>query len=232
MRCVLFAGAIALMAACSQPAPAPEAPPEAAAETAVSIEGLPAGEYTFDPSHTSLTFRVNHLGFSNYTARFARVEGALQLDPAQPEQATLDVRIDPGALDLPSPPAGFLDDLRSENFFNVAAFPEMRYRATRIERTGANTARIHGDLTLRGVTKPVVLEARFNGGWAGIPQDPKARIGFSASGELNRSDFGMGYGLPPEGSTMGVSDQVTFQIETEMSGPAWVNPAATAPAAP
>jgi polyisoprenoid-binding protein YceI len=79
--------------------------------------------------------------------------------------------------------------------------------------------RITGDLTLHGVTKPVVLEATFNGGYAGHPMDPHARIGFSARGTFNRSDFGMVYGIPAPGTTMGVSDAVNVTIEAEFSGP-------------
>jgi polyisoprenoid-binding protein YceI len=73
---------------------------------------------------------------------------------------------------------------------------------------------------LRGVTAPVALEVRFNGGYSGFPPyDPNARIGFSAHGTLDRSAFGMIVGIPPQGSTMGVSDSVDFAIEAEFTGP-------------
>jgi polyisoprenoid-binding protein YceI len=85
--------------------------------------------------------------------------------------------------------------------------------------------RITGDLTLHGVTKPVVLDATLNGGYAGHPMDPNARIGFSARGAFNRGDFGIAYGIPAPGTTMGVSDRVEVTIETEFSGPAWSAPA-------
>ena len=75
-------------------------------------------------------------------------------------------------------------------------------------------------LTLLGVTKPVVLEVTFNGGYAGHPFDPNARVGFSGTGSFNRSDFGMGYGVPAPGTTMGVGDTVSVEVETEFTGPA------------
>jgi polyisoprenoid-binding protein YceI len=93
------------------------------------------------------------------------------------------------------------------------------FHSTAITLTGPKTARITGELTLHGVTKPVTLEAVFNGGYPGHPMDPHARIGFSAKGYLNRSAFGVAYGIPAPGSTLGVGDQVDMSIEAEFTGP-------------
>ena len=82
-----------------------------------------------------------------------------------------------------------------------------------------DTLRVRGDLTLQGVTRPIVLEATFNGGYAGHPMDPNARIGFSAQGTLKRSEFGIAQGIPAPGTTMGVSDEVNVVIEAEFTGP-------------
>ena len=234
MKHLISAAALALLAACSPPAPTAEAPaPTEAAAPAPSIEGIPAGAYTLDKSHSTVTFRVSHLGFSTYTAEFKNFDAQLQLDPAQPAQAQLTATVDLNSLDIPAPPAGFKTELLSAQWLNAVQFPQLTYRSTSIELTGANTARITGDLTFRGVTKPVVLDATFNGGYAGNPYDPNARLGFSAHGTFNRSDFGLSIGVPPPGTNMGVSDAVDFAIETEFTGPAWVNPeGAAAPAAP
>ena len=89
-----------------------------------------------------------------------------------------------------------------------------------MELTGANRFRIHGQLTLHGVTRPVVLEAKYNGGYAGHPYDPQARVGFSAQGTFKRSDFGVSYGIPAPGSSFGVGDEITVILETEFTGPA------------
>lgn len=226
--------ALAFVACSEKPAEAPATAPAPAAETAAapaaatppSIEGLPAGDYKIDPSHATLVFTVNHLGFSHYTGQFTRFTADLKLDPANPGAAQLSATVDPTSLSIPSPPAGFVDELSSEPWLNAKAFPQMTFKSTSIAMTGPNTADVTGDFTLRGITKPVTLAMTFNGGWKGIPQDPHARIGFSAKGALKRADFGMTTGVPAPGSTMGVSDDVTIAIEAELTGP----PMAEAPA--
>jgi len=222
-------GAVAVAAitvgACSEQAkeaPAVAPAPEVAATPAASppsIEGLPAGDYKIDPSHASLVFTVNHLGFSHYTAQFTRFTADLKLDPANPGAAQLFATVDPASISLPSPPDGFVAELTGEQWINAKAFPQMTFTSTGIAMTGPNTADVTGDFTLHGVTKPVTLAITFNGGWKGIPQDPHARIGFSAKGVLKRSDFGIASGVPAPGSTMGVSDEVTIAIEAEFTGP-------------
>jgi polyisoprenoid-binding protein YceI len=183
---------------------------------------IPAGVYKLDKAHASLIFRVNHMGFSNYTARFTRFDATLQLDPAKPTAAKLDATVDATSLETDFPTPEVLDfnaQLRGKDWLDAGTFPQMTYRSTKIEQTGKNTAKITGDLTLRGATRPVVLNAVFNGGYPGMEQDPNARIGFSVTGTLNRSDFGISYGIPPPGSRMGVSDAVEIIIEAEFTGP-------------
>jgi polyisoprenoid-binding protein YceI len=86
--------------------------------------------------------------------------------------------------------------------------------------TGPTTARITGDFTLHGVTKPVVLEATFNGGYGANPMDPGgSRIGFSANGKIKRSDYGISFGVPKPGSKMGVGDDVEVIVEAELMRP-------------
>lgn len=210
-----------------------EAQPAPAAEPAAIVPAktdAPAGAYKLDKAHSTLEFRVNHIGFSTYSARFTTFDAELQFDPANPTASTVSVTIDPRSLSVPTPPAGFLDKLLSEAWLGAAAFPQMTFRSTKVELTGANTARITGDLTLKGATAPVVLNATFNGGYAGHPYDPAARIGFSAKGSLKRTAFGVSEGVPPPGSTMGVGDNVEIIIETEFNGPPL--PPTAAPAKP
>jgi polyisoprenoid-binding protein YceI len=184
-----------------------------------SAAQIPAGAYTIDKAHTSLSFRVSHLGFSNYTGRFEKVDAKLQFDPANPAASSITVNIDPRSIESDNAPAGFLDTLRGAQWLDTAKFPTMTYRSTKVTRTGDKKLRIEGDLTLHGVTRPVALDATFNGGYAGHPMDPHARIGFSAHGTFKRSDFGIAFGIPAPGTTMGVSDEVQVIIETEFSGP-------------
>jgi polyisoprenoid-binding protein YceI len=185
---------------------------------------VPAGAYTLDKAHASLLFRVDHLGFSNYTARFRRFDAKLQFDPANLAQSSVTATIDTGSLetDYPDPTQhDFNAQLTSDQWLDGVKFPQMTYQSTKVEVTGPNTVRVHGDLTLRGVTRPVVLDARFNGGYAGMSLDPNARIGFSAHGSLKRSEFGISYGIPEPGSKFGVGDEVQIAIEAEFSGPPW-----------
>ena len=219
-----LAGLAALMlagglAACAPPAAKKAEAPAAPAAEKPAAPQVPAGDYSLDKSHASLTFTVNHLGFSHYTAQFTDFDAKLKFDPANPAASTIEASIDPRSLDLPAPPAGFKAELTGPSWLDAAKYPTITFRSTKVEVTGADTARITGDFTLHGVTKPVVLEATFNGGYAGHPMDPNARIGFSAHGTFKRSEFGIGYGVPAPGTTMGVSDAVEVTIETEFSGP-------------
>lgn len=233
-RHLLTAAAFIALAACS-PSGDPQkkeeaksqAAPVAAPVAAAPVKtDAPAGAYTLDKAHASLTFRVKHIGFSNYTARFTNFDAQLQFDPANPTASSVTASVDPKSLALPAPPAGFVDELLGAKWLDAVGFPQMNFKSTKVELTGANTARITGDFTMRGVTLPVTLDATFNGGYAGHPYDPHARIGFSAHGSLLRAAFGVKEGVPPPGSTMGVSDTVDIVIEAEFNGPPL---AATAP---
>jgi polyisoprenoid-binding protein YceI len=234
MKRYLVTCAFVALAACAPKTPAPAKTEPAPAATPASADGMtvppstaPAGTYALDKTHTSVAFRVSHLGFSHYTANFDEVTGKLQFDPTNPSAMTVEATIDPRSLDLNAPPAGFLDHLMSKDFFDAAAFPTLTFKSTKVEVTGPKTADVTGDLTLHGVTKPVTLAVTFNGGYAANAFDG-ARIGFSAKGVLKRSDFGISSGLPAPGTNFGVGDPVEFTIETEFSNGAPLKAAPTA----
>jgi polyisoprenoid-binding protein YceI len=186
---------------------------------AASTAPVPAGAYTLDKSHASLVFRVDHLGFSKFTGRFTRYDASLQFDPSKLAASRVTVTIDPRSIHSDNAPEGFLDALAGSDWLNAAAFPEMKFVSQRVETTSANHFRVHGDLTIHGVSKPMVLEASYNGGYASHPFDPQARVGFSATGTFKRSDFGVAYGVPAPGSTFGVADEVSVVLEAEFTGP-------------
>ncbi len=229
--------ALLTAAACSrQPTPPPEtkdaAPATTAAAPTASTVDVPAGNYTLDKAHASLIFRVNHLGFSNYTARFKKFDAQLQFDPKTLTASTVTATVDVNSLetDYPDPALDFNAQIRGEQFLDEAKYPQMTFRTTKVETTASpRTVRITGDFTLHGVTRPVTLEATFNGGYAGHPMDPHARIGFSAHGSLNRSEFGIANGVPAPGTTMGVGDKVDIIIECEFSGPPLAGAASDTP---
>ena len=205
---VLASLALLTLAAAAQGATSTNPPP-----------AVPKGVYTLDKPHTSLIFRVSHIGFSNFTARFTRLDARLETDPSNLGASKLEVTIDPASVQSDNAPDGFLAMIAGKGWLDSQDFPQIDYRSTKVEVLGGNRIRINGELTLHGVTKPVVLEAKYNGGYASHPMDPHARIGFSATGKFKRSDFGVTVGIPAPGTTMGVGDEVQIVLETELLGP-------------
>ncbi len=202
-------------------APAAAEPAGEPSRSAALAADVPAGDYKLDKAHSTLIFRVNHLGFSNYTARFRRFDAQLRFDPRNLTATQLTADVDARSIetDYPDPKYDFNADLQGEQWLNAGKFPQIAFRTTRVEDLGNQAMRVHGELTLRGVTRPIVLDATYNGGYVGHPMDPNARIGFSARGVLRRSDFGISGGIPVAGTNMGVGDQVSVVIETEFNGP-------------
>lgn len=193
-------------------APAPPAMP--------AVTAPPAGEYHLDKAHASLQLRVNHMGFSTYTTRFSRFDATLTFDPHNIPASRLVATIDSASLEMDEAPKMCLDIVKGPQMMDTAKFPTIVFRSEKIRMTGAKTFEITGNLALHGVTRPVVLTGSYNGGYAGMPEmDPHARIGFSAHGAFKRSDFGIGYGVPAPGTTMGVGDLIDVTIEAEFSGP-------------
>ncbi|MDE2487747.1 MAG: polyisoprenoid-binding protein [Alphaproteobacteria bacterium] len=214
------------LAGCSKPGAGGDAPaPQAAAAPSAAEKGepviadpakttAPAAAYTLDKNHSTVVFRLSHLGFSKYTGEFAKLDGTLQFDPAHPEAMSVTATIDPTSLIIPSPPKGFRETLLGKTWLDAGQYPEITFRSTKVVRTGADTADVTGDFTLHGVTKPVVLHTTFNGGYAANPFDG-ARVGFSAKTSIRRSDFGIAYGLPAPGNNLGVGDNIDVTIESE-----------------
>lgn len=183
-----------------------------------------AGAYTLDRAHASLVMRVDHLGFSNYTLRFRDFDAKLHFDPKQPQDARLEATIEVASLETDYPDRANLDFnavLTGPQWLDAAKHPQILYRSTRIVPTADGRLKVEGELTMRGITRPLALDARYNGGWGGMQLDPHSRIGFSAKGTLPRSEFGITYGLPPPGTRFGVGDAVEFAIEVEFTGPPW-----------
>lgn len=200
LRSFLPVIALSLFTACNTIAAA--IAPEATAERAA----LKSGAYVLDNSHTAVTFKINHLGFSNYVGRFETVTASLDFDEDDPSSASLEAIIDISSLDVAND--DFAETLIGSSWFDSEKFPEAVFRSTGITITGETTGKVLGDLTLKGVTQPVALDVTFNGG----DNDPLRggyAIGFSASGSFNRSDFGITRFLGP------VSDEVKIEIETE-----------------
>lgn len=207
--------AILALAAATQVAGAEESVPAPVAGP------VPQGTYEIDKAHTSLLFKVNHLGFSTFTGRFTRVDAKLAFNPRKLADSSVNVTIDPKSISTDNAPDGFLNELAGQMFLDASKYPQMSFASRSVEDAGNGNFRIRGDLTLHGVTRPITLEARYNGGYAGHPYDPHARVGFSARGTFKRSDFGVSMGVPTAANHyFGVGDEVEVQLETEFSGPA------------
>lgn len=176
------------------------------------LNEMPAGVYKLEPSHASLTWRVMHLGLSNYTARFTKMDATINLDAADPTKSKLVATVEPASLetDYPKPEEKDFDaKLRGEEWFNTEKFPEIRFESTSIEKTGENTGLIHGNLTFLGVTKPLTLDAKYNGGYKLHPFSNQPVIGVSATATLKRSEWGFSTYVPM------IGDEVQLLIETE-----------------
>ena len=177
----------------------------ARADAAPDVKDMPPGTYQLDPSHASVTFKINHLGFSRYTARFDKMEATLNFNSGAPELSSLNVTVLPNSIDANN--AKLEEELRGDKFFDVIKYPRATFQSTKIERTGPTTGKITGDFTLMGKTHSVTLDTTLIG--AGTRPMDKKVIGFSATGTFRRSDFGMQNLLPM------VGDDVTLEIEAE-----------------
>jgi polyisoprenoid-binding protein YceI len=165
-----------------------------------------ADTYTLEPTHTSVTFQYTHFGYSHPTGKFMNAKGSVTLDETTPANSSVEVSFDISGINTGVPA---LDEhLKSADFFDAAQFPTATFKSTKVEPTGADTAKVTGDLTIHGVTKPVVLNVKLNKE-AVNPMMNKKGVGFTATGTINRSDFGMGKYVPA------VSDQVDLYIEAE-----------------
>jgi polyisoprenoid-binding protein YceI len=177
---------------------------------------VPAGVYKLDPTHASLTWKVSHLGLSNYTARFTKMSADLTFDPAKPESSAIKVSVDPKSIRTDYPFADKKDFDKNlsmgEEWFNAGQHPEITFTSTKVAMTGAKTAKVSGDLTLLGVTKPVVLDVTLNNALKEQPFAKKPALGFSGTTRIKRSEFGMSKFVPI------IGDDVQIIIEAEFLG--------------
>jgi polyisoprenoid-binding protein YceI len=174
------------------------------AQTAVST-------WTIDPVHSIAEFAVRHMMVSTVKGRFRSMEGTLTLDEQHPERSSVVASIDVASIDTAEPDRDA--HLRSDDFFNAERFPKMTFRSTRVEMTGEGRANVYGELTIRDVTKEVVLDTELEG----RTKDPwgNERIGFSATTELNRKEFGLRWNQVLETGGVVVGDRVKVNLHIE-----------------
>jgi polyisoprenoid-binding protein YceI len=148
---------------------------------------------------------------SKVRGRFAKFNGSVALDEGDLTRSVVDATIDASSIDTGT--AQRDDHLRSADFFDVERFPQLRFRSTRIEKLGGDRYRLTGDLTIRDVTRPITLEAEYGG----RGKDPwgNERVGFTATGSLQRSDFGLKWNQALETGGVLVSDRVEVELEVQ-----------------
>ena len=162
-------------------------------ETAVEIPGYVAGTWTIDPVHSEVSFVVRHMMVSKVRGRFDKFEGTIVTAP-DPLQSSVTATVELSSVNTGEPNRD--NHIRSADFFEVESHPHLTFRSTGVRPDGDDFL-LDGDLTIRGTTKPVTLKLEVNG----FGPDPfgGTRAGFSASGEINRNDFGVSYNGPIPG---------------------------------
>lgn len=167
--------------------------------------------YTIDGNHTQTIFNWNHFGFSNPTANFDKIEGTITYDPADVSKSSVEVTIAIDSINTHVPK--FDTHMKSADLFDAAQFPTATFKSTRVEKGPTEGAlKVTGDLTIHGVTRSVVLDARLNR----VGEHPMKKvpmIGFDAGTTIKRSDFGMDFLVP------NVSDEIHIRITTEAAVP-------------
>ncbi|HXV30262.1 MAG TPA: YceI family protein [Sinorhizobium sp.] len=159
-----------------------------------------ADAYDIDPTHAWVGFKTNHAGWSNAQGTFKAVSGNISFDKEDVTKSSVEITIDAASIDTSDEKRD--THLKSPDFLNAEEFPQITFKSTAIEKTGDKTAKVTGDLTLLGTTKPVVLDVTWNGE-SPLPWDANTvKTGFSATGSFSGPDFGItkmtDFGLGPD----------------------------------
>jgi len=174
---------------------------------AVDLTAVPSGSYEVEPTHAYINFQYNHLGLSNPTLSFDDFKVDLNLDTNDPTKSMVMVTIDPSSIIAGSDI--WKEHLTGTDFFDTSNHPDITFMSTSIEAAGDGAYKMMGDLTIKGMTKPVALSVTMNAAM-NHPMTGKPVIGLDASGQILRSDWGLGKFAP------NVSDEVQLNISTEL----------------
>lgn len=180
----------------------------ASLDAAADLSAVPGGRYELDPTHGYILFSYSHLGFSNPSVGFNTFEAVLDLDADDPADSGIQVTIDASSIDSRVPE--FNDHLNGADFFDTAQFPAIVFESTGILAVADDRFKVTGNLTIKDVTRPVVLDATINKA-ANHPFKQTPTIGITATGDILRSEWGLDNYAPA------VSDEVTLRIEVELN---------------
>ena len=176
-------------------------------------------KWTFEPGHTAAEFRARHMMVTNVRGHFKDVHGSLVFDPEDPTKSSTEVTIDARKIWTGEPARD--EHLRSADFLDAENFPEITFRGNQVAVIGEVDYRVTGELTIRGVTKPVELDVHYLGQWQtpwwedGADKGPKTRAGFVAKTSINRQDFGVSWNDTMDRGGIVVSNTVEITIDAE-----------------
>jgi len=183
----------------------PKAPPFVAEKDPTKIQG---GAYVVEPEHTRVMFAVSHKGFTIYYGQFSKVSGTLMLDTTNPAASKFDISV---PVETVSTTNSVLDgELRNKPWMDAPDFPTITFKSVSVKPTGPTTADVTGDFTFHGVTKPLTLKVKFNAA-GNDPQDKFYVAGFTVTGAIKRSDFGMGVAVPLIGDDVDLIISAAFK---------------------
>lgn len=178
-------------------------------QTATNVQ---QGTYAIEPQHTQVMFGVDHMSFTTYYGRFSKVSGTLVLSPQVPSASKFEIHVPVSTISTTSKTLD--DELRGDQWFDCKEFPEIVFRSIGVTVTGQDTAKVAGNLTMHGLTRPVTLNVTFHG--AGVNAlNNKYTIGFEASGRLKRSDFGINPNVPLVGDGVVLIISAAFEKQDE-----------------
>lgn len=175
--------------------------------------------WTFEPGHTAAEFCVRHMMVTHVRGHFKNVKGTLEFDPQAPAKTRVEARIDARGLWSGEPERD--THLKSADFLDVERFPEITFKGSAVRLCGAEEAALKGELTIRGVTRPVELQVHYLGQWQtpwwedGVDKGPKTRAGFLATTRFNRHDFGVSWNSVLDRGGVVVGDDVLVTIDAE-----------------
>ena len=176
-------------------------------------------KWTFEPGHTAAEFCARHMMVTNVRGHFKDVHGTLNFDPENPGEGSVEVIIDARKVWSGEPARD--EHLRTADFLDVERFPEIRFHGDEVVVIGESDYRVTGNLTIRGVTRPVTLDVHYLGSWPtpwwedGVDKGPKTRAGFVAKTSINRQDFGVSWNGTLDRGGIVVGNEVEITIDAE-----------------
>jgi polyisoprenoid-binding protein YceI len=172
------------------------------------IVNLESGSYQIDKQHTSVLFKINHMGMSTFVGRFNNVDASLEFNPSHMENARLSAVINIASIDVNN--SDLAETLRGSSWFDAEKYPQAVFKTTSVELVNEARAKFSGTLTLHGISAPIVLDVVFNGGGDNMLTG-RYTVGFTAVANFKRSQFGMDYLIPAVGDDVNVEVYAEFQ---------------------